>query len=54
MTNPFYRFQNRDLTKCIERRLNSFIYDLFKSQRLTQTQYYLLRSMDDPVPRLYG
>ena len=35
-----YRIVNRDSTKCIERRLNSFIYNLFKSQRISQMQYY--------------
>ena len=49
-----YRILNRDSTKCIERRLNSFIYNLFKSQRISQMQYYQLRSTDATAPRLYG
>ena len=49
-----YRILNRDSTKCIERRLNSFIYNLFKSQRISQIQYYQLRSTDATEPRLYG
>ena len=49
-----YRILNRDSTKCIERRLNSFIYNLFKSQRITQMQYYQLWSTDVTAPRLYG
>ena len=49
-----YRFLNRDSTKCIERRLNSFIYNLFKSQRISQMQYYQLQSTDATAPRLYG
>ena len=49
-----YRILNRDLTKCIKRRLNSFIYNLFESQHITQTQCYHLRSTDATAPRLYG
>ena len=45
---------NQNSTKCIARRLNSFIYNLFKSQRITQIQYYQLRSTDATAPRLYG
>ena len=49
-----YRILNRDLIKCIKRRLDSYIFNLFKSQRITQTQYYHLRSTDAAAPRLYG
>ena len=49
-----YRILNRDSTKCIERHLNSFIYKLFKSQRIKQMQYYQLRSTDATASRLYG
>ena len=60
-----YRILNRDSAKCFERRLNSFIYNLFTSanlnailsitQRISQTQYYQLRSTDATAPRrLYG
>ena len=48
------RILNRDSTKCIERHLKSFIYNLFKSQRITQMQYYQLWSTDATAPRLYG
>ena len=49
-----YRILSRDLTKCIERRLNSFTYNWFKSQRIPQTQFYHLQSTDATVPLLYG
>ena len=49
-----YRILNRDLTKCIERRLNSYISNFFRSQRIAQTQYYHLRSTDAIAPRLCG
>ena len=55
MTNlRTYIILNRDLAKCIERRLNSFILKLFKSQRMTQTQYHHLRSTDARATPVYG
>ena len=44
-----YRILNRDLTKCIERRLNSFICNLFKSQRITQINFTIELEQDDKL-----
>ena len=48
-----YKAIKQDQTKSIERRLNAFIFDLLKRDRITK-QYYFLRSSDSCAPRLYG
>ena len=49
-----YRILNRDSAKYIEKRLNCCIYNLFKSQCITQMQYYQLQSTDATAPQLYS
>ena len=48
-----YKAIKQDRTKSIERRLNAFIFDLLKRDRITKQQYYFLRSSDSCAPRLY-
>ena len=43
-----------DLTKNIERKLNKFIFELYKIDRLYQKEYFYLRSTDAIAPRIYG
>ena len=49
-----YKAIKQDQTTSIERRLNAFIFDLLKRDRITKQQYYFLRSSDSCAPRLYG
>ena len=49
-----YKAIKQDQTKSIERRLNAFIFDLLKRDRITKQQYYFLRISDSCTPRLYG
>ena len=49
-----YCYLKKDLTKSIERTLNTFAFDLFQDKRITQSQYYYLRSTDANAPRIYG
>ena len=41
-----YVLIKNDLTKSIERKLNKFIFDLYKIDRLSQKEYFYLRSTD--------
>ena len=49
-----YKAIKQDRTKFIERRLNAFIFDLLKLDRITKQKYYFLRSSDSCAPGLYG
>ena len=49
-----YVLIKNDLTKSIERKLNKFIFDLYKIDRLSQKEYFYLRSTDAIAPRIYG
>ena len=49
-----YVILKNDLTKNIERKLNKFIFDLYKIDRLSQKDYFYLRSTDAIAPRIYG
>ena len=49
-----YVLIKNDLTKNIEGKLNKFIFDLYKIDRLSQKEYFYLRSTDAIVPRIYG
>ena len=49
-----YILTKNDLTKSIERKLNKFIFDLYKIDRLSQKEYFYLRSTDAIAPRIYG
>ena len=49
-----YKAIKQDQTKSIKRRLNAFIFDLLKRDRITKQQYYFLRNSDSCAPRLYG
>ena len=49
-----YVLIKNDLTKNIERKLNKFIFDLYKIDRLSQKEYFYLRSTDAIAPRIFG
>ena len=49
-----YVILKNDLTKNIERKLNKFIFELCKIDRLSQKEYFYLRSTDAIAPRIYG
>ena len=49
-----YKAIKQDQTKSIEKRLNAFIFDLLKRDRITKQQYYFLPSSDSCAPRLYA
>ena len=49
-----YVILKNDLTKTIERKLNEFIFELHKIDRLSQKEYFYLRSTDGIAPRIYG
>ena len=49
-----YVILKSDLTKNIERKLNKFIFELYKIDRLSQKEYFYLQSTDAIAPRIYG
>ena len=49
-----YVLKKNDLTKNIEQKLNKFIFDLYKIDRLSQKEYFYLRSTDAIALRIYG
>ena len=49
-----YVILKNDLTKNIERKLNKFIFELYKIDHLSQKKYFYLRSTDAIAPRIYG
>ena len=44
----------RDPTKSLERKVNKYVYELFKNDVLSQKEYHLLHSSDACTPRIYG
>ena len=46
-----YVILKNDLTKNIECKLNKFIFELYKIDRLSQKEYFYLRSTDAIAPR---
>ena len=49
-----YVILKNDLKKNIERKLNKFIFELYKIDSLSQKEYFYLRSTDAIAPRIYG
>ena len=49
-----YVILKNDLTKNIERKLNKYIFELYKTDRLSQKVCFYLRSTDAVAPRIYG
>ena len=49
-----YVLIKNDLTKNIERKLNKFIFDLYKIDRLSQKKNFYLLSTNAIAPRIYG
>ena len=49
-----YVILKNDLKKNIERKINKFIFELYKIDRLFQKEHFYLRSTDAIAPRIYG
>ena len=49
-----YMLLKKDITKNIERKLNKFVFDLFKQDKIPQSTYHYLHSTDATAPCLYG
>ena len=49
-----YKLIKIDLTTNVERKLNKFIYELYRNDKINQALYYHLRSTDGLAPRIYG
>ena len=49
-----YNIVDKCPTKSIERRLNAFVWKLFKADKITYSSYKFLHSTDAIVPRFYG
>ena len=52
--NSTYMLLKHDLTGNIERKLNKYVYQLFKNKSISQNEYYHLHSSDANAPRIYG
>ena len=52
--NTTYSLLKRDLTGNIERKLNKYVYQLFKNKSISQSDYFHLRSSDAIAPMIYG
>ena len=52
--NSTYMLLKHDLTGNIEKKLNKYVYQLFKNKSISQNEYYHLHSSDANAPRIYG
>ena len=52
--NSTYMLLKHDLTGNIERKLNKYVFQLFKSKSISQNEYYHLYSSDANAPQIYG